>query len=284
MACRAAAPAVNVPDTSEVRGSIEGLTLSSVRRIACMLDRDPSTLEQGDRLPRGWHFVVMPALTRRSALRSDGFPGLGVTMPDLGLPRLMLAGRSVSYRSDLVIGEEVERRSWIESLEDKTAEARPSALARIGHELRSVASGETSVSETQTYILLPAAPYRHRETEKVEVQAEVTRIVVPDQTMLFQYSALGFNSHKIHLDRAFARDVEGFPDLVVNGGLATLLLTEFVREDLGLTLTALSVRNTAPLFCDRPLTLAADRRDGTWAIAIHNEDGAVAAQVEVETA
>jgi 3-methylfumaryl-CoA hydratase len=71
---------------------------------------------------------------------------------------------------------------------------------------------------------------------------------------------------------------------VVNGGLATLLLTEFIRLDLGLTLRSLKIRNTAPLFCDRPLTLAADEMNGRWALSIHNEIGEVAAQVEVETA
>jgi len=264
--------------------AIEILALSSVHRIACMLDLDPSLMVNGDTLPGGWHFIAMPASTRRRNLRDDGFAGLGVAIPDLGLPRLMLAGRSVSYRYDLRIGETVERRSWIDSIRDKTADARPMAVVKIGHELRSVASGEIAVAETQTYILLPASRYQPAPSVKVDIKASVVRTVVPDETLLFQYSALGFNSHKIHLDRAFAREAEGFPDLVVNGGLATLLLTEFARLDLGLTLASLTVRNTAPLFCDRPLTLAADRRDGKWLLSIHNEAGNIAAEVEVETA
>jgi 3-methylfumaryl-CoA hydratase len=76
--------------------------------------------------------------------------------------------------------------------------------------------------------------------------------------LLFQYSALGFNSHRIHTSREHARQVEGFPDLVVNGGLATLLLTEFLRCELGLRPTAIQVKHLAPLFCDRPMTLTAD--------------------------
>lgn len=261
----------------------ETMTLSSVRRIACMLDLDPTLIDEGDILPVGWHFIAMPASTRRSALRHDGFPGLGVVIPDLGLPRLMLAGRNVSYRSGLRVGETVERRSWIDSIKDKTADTRPMALVKIAHELRSISSGEIAVAETQTYILLPASAYQPGAGVKMPIDASVVRTVVPDDTLLFQFSALGFNSHKIHLDRAFAREIEGFPDLVVNGGLATLLLTEFVRLDLGLTLRSLSVRNIAPLFCDRPLTLAADRRNGKWQLSIHNEAGNVAAEVEVET-
>jgi 3-methylfumaryl-CoA hydratase len=277
--------AVSGSAQSGERVSTEVLTPSSVRRVACMLDLDPSAIQNGENLPLGWHFIAMPASTPHAELRSDGFPGLGVTMPDLGLPRLMLAGRSVAYHSDLKIGEEVLRRSWIDSIEEKGDSRRPMAIARIEHELRSAASGEIAVTETQNFILLPAgSSYKPQDREAVEIKASVIRTHVPDSMLLFQYSALGFNSHKIHLDRAFARDVEGFPDLVVNGGLATLLLTEFIRLDLGLTLRSLKIRNTAPLFCDRPLTLAADEMNGRWALSIHNEIGEVAAQVEVETA
>ena len=73
--------------------------------------------------------------------------------------------------------------------------------------------------------------------------------------MLFQYSALGFNTHRIHFDRDYAREVEGHPDLVVNGGLATLLATEFLRRDLGRHLTSMSARHLAPLYVNRPMTI-----------------------------
>jgi hydroxyacyl-ACP dehydratase HTD2-like protein with hotdog domain len=84
--------------------------------------------------------------------------------------------------------------------------------------------------------------------------------IVPDETLLFQYSALGFNSHKIHLDRTFARETEAFPDLVVNGGLATLLLTEFLRLELKGAFTSLTAKHVAPLFCGRPISLWGDVR------------------------
>jgi 3-methylfumaryl-CoA hydratase len=82
--------------------------------------------------------------------------------------------------------------------------------------------------------------------------------------LLFQYSALGFNSHKIHLDRNFAREMEGFPDLVVNGGLATLLLTEFLRLELKGAFTSLTAKHVAPLFCGRPISLWGERQDDAW--------------------
>lgn len=105
---------------------------------------------------------------------------------------------------------------------------------------------------------------------------------MPDQTLLFQYSALGFNSHKIHLDRDYAQKVEGLPDLVVNGGLATLLLTEFLRTDVGIKPTDINVKHTAPLFCGRSMTLAADRSEAGWQLKIYNDIHEPAVEMEAK--
>jgi 3-methylfumaryl-CoA hydratase len=235
-----------------------------VRRIAAMLDLDPEPFVDGSSLAPGWHFALLGGETRRSNLRADGFPGFGVPMPDLGLPRLLLAGRSVEYREPLLIGERIARLSRVEGVTQKQAASGPIAVVTIGHELLR-ASGAPAILETQTYILLGTSETSTR-TEKLPValRAAHQKIVRPDQTLLFQYSALGFNSHKIHIDRGWARDVEGLPDLVVNGGLATLLLMEFLRHDLKLVPVRVKVRHTAPLYCDRPIKLTADREENCW--------------------
>ncbi|MDO6415272.1 hypothetical protein Q4F19_12840 [Sphingomonas sp. BIUV-7] len=247
-----------------------------------MLDIDPSTVAHGSILPRGWHFPLMPAIIRRSDLRTDGFPGLGVVMPDLGLPRLMLGGRTVSYHQDLIVGDIVERRSTLLDIVRKGDGERALAVVTVGHDL--IRAGETSpaVSEEQRYVML-AGTRRFQSVERLAtpVLAEHVDTLVPDATMLFQYSALAFNSHKIHLDRAYAREVEGFPDLVVNGGLTTLLLTEFARLKLGLSLKSLTMTNKVPLFCDRVMTFAASRSGDVWEMRAHDDLGQVAATAEV---
>jgi 3-methylfumaryl-CoA hydratase len=211
----------------------ENCSLASVRRVAAMLDLDCDNFAEGAPLPRGWQFVLLAADTRRSALRSDGFPGLGVPMPDLGLPRLMLGGRTVLFRADIPIGAALRRTSALQSLRRKAGDAGPMAIVTLVHELRIGGQDDPALVETQTYLLLPAHKASGEEVSDVvaaPVDAEHVATAVPDETLLFQYSALGFNSHRIHLDRSHAREVEGFPDLVVNGGLATLLLTEFLRR------------------------------------------------------
>ncbi|XWW48576.1 hypothetical protein JYG30_24920 (plasmid) [Fibrella sp. USSR17] len=260
----------------------ERCSLAMVRRVAAMLDLNSGTFAEGDVLPRGWHFFMLAGETRKSALRPDGFPGLGVPLPDLGLPRLLLGGRTVSYRGDIVIGSVVERTSFVKKITEKTTPSGPIAIITIQHELRPVSAMSPVLVETQTYILLSGktSPAKVEPTPTAPIQAEYQKSFVPDETLLFQYSALGFNSHKIHLDRAYARTVEGLPDLVVNGGLATLLLTEFIRTDVGLALTEITVKHTAPLYCDRPLTLTADRSETGWNLTVFDDSNRLAVTME----
>jgi 3-methylfumaryl-CoA hydratase len=272
-------------DLGETVSRVESCSVAVARRVAAMLDLDPGDIVEGSPLPRGWHFVLLGADTRRSALRSDGFPGLGVPMPDLGLPRLVLGGRQVSYLKAIAIGSEVMRTSCIQSVTRKTTSSGPMAIATILHELRTLPGLELAVAETQTYLLLPA-----REGSAVEDEAtpqaapsdDWSQTIVPDETLLFQFSALGFNSHKIHLDKVYAREVEGYPDLVVNGGLATLLLTEFMRRNLCVAPKVLKARHVAPLFCGRPMTLAAHREGDAWRVRAFDDKGRLAIDIEVE--
>lgn len=257
--------------------------MATVRRVAAMLDLDPDDFREGAPLPRGWHFILLGADTRRSALRVDGFPGLGVPMPDLGLPRLMLGARTVAFHSDIPIGASLKRTSSVRSLRQKETTSGSMAIVTIGHELNLDGHANPAVSETQTYLLLPASKLSPGKVDRLPpVSAERITTAVADETLLFQYSALGFNSHKIHIDRAHARDVEGFPDLVVNGGLATLLLTEFLRKDVLVVPSAIRVRHLAPLYCGRTVTLAADRDGSAWHLKAFDDLNTHAVDMEVD--
>ena len=256
--------------------------VADARRIAAMLDRDAAHIGMGSVLPLGWHFPLLAGETRRSFLRADGFPGLGVEMPDLGLPRLLLAGRLVHYLGDIPVGSTVNRTSEVRKLDHKQSASGPMAIATLIHELRPEGSAHPAIIETQTYFLFPAGRRSPAsETDTQVVRADIRKTVTPDETMLFQYSALGFNSHKIHIDRDYAREVEGYPDLVVNGGLATLLLTEFLGSEVGIKPAGIKTRHTAPLYCGRPILLAASRYESSWRLSAHDELGRVAVELEI---
>jgi 3-methylfumaryl-CoA hydratase len=153
-------------------------------------------------------------------------------------------------------------------------------VAVIQHEIKQNDADHPALIETQTYLLLPAtkgASPASTEHFTAHVSGDKVKTVVPDETLLFQYSALGFNSHKIHIDRAHARNVEGFPDLVVNGGLATLLLTEFLRKEMGV-----SPRHVAPLFCGSPITMVVNKSESKWQLQAYDNRSTLAVDMEVE--
>jgi 3-methylfumaryl-CoA hydratase len=253
-----------------------------VRRIAAMLDLDPAPFADGTPLPRGWHFPLLAGETRRSNLRADGFPGFGIPMPDFGLPRLLLASRTVEYREPLLIGDRIERISRVQNVARKHSTSGAFAVVTIGHELHR-ATGTPAILETQTYFLLDGSSASPKIGKSpVAVRSAHQKIVRPDETLLFQYSALGFNSHKIHIDRGWARDVEGLPDLVVNGGLVSLMLTEFLRADIAPVPVRTMARHTAPLYCGRAITLTADHEANRWRARAFDDLGTLAVDMEVD--
>lgn len=262
--------------------SKELCSLTMVRRVAAMLDIETQSFAEGDALPKGWHFFMLAGETRKSALRKDGFPGLGVPLPDLGLPRLLLGGRTVAYLGEIIIGSVIEKSSFIKSITEKTTKNGQMAIVTLQHELRSLEADTPAIVETQTYILLEEQKIKN---QPVSVSDDlgftiegIANQMIPDETLLFQYSALGFNSHKIHLDRNYTQQVEGLPDLVVNGGLATLLMTEFLRKEKGVDLKGIKVKHIAPLYCNRPLRLAYENGEGK----IYDDTNSIAVEMEIE--
>jgi 3-methylfumaryl-CoA hydratase len=273
-----------LPENMETRvRRAENCALSTVRRVAAMLDLNQNMFLEGQPLPRGWQFILLGADTPRLNLRGDGFPGFGVPLPDLGLPRLMLGGRKVRYLNDITIGETLTRESYVEKVSNKETAAGPMAIVTIAHTMTSEIAGEV-LSETQTYLMLNAQTGERKMSDGPGLPdiADLTE-TIPDDLLLFQYSALGFNSHRIHWDREFARNTEGFPDLVVNGGLATLLLTEHLRQRHGSGFTSLSAKHTSPLFASRPLHMAASERDGGWLLQAFDVEGRPAVEIETTT-
>jgi 3-methylfumaryl-CoA hydratase len=235
-----------------------------------------------DRLvPIGWHFPLIGADTLRRNLREDGFPGLGIALPDVGLPRLVAGGRSVEFLRPLEVGAALVRTSTITSVKHKDTKGGPLAIVAVEHVIRATGEPETALREQQTFLLLSAPHVDRLDGESASEQpALMSKTFTPDDTMLFRFSALSFNSHKIHLDRTYAREVEGFPDLVVNGGITTLLMTEMARTDLGMCISAVKVTNKMPLFVNRPITIKAFEMESGLRLVALNERLQIAAEME----
>ena len=271
----------DVTEAGEVADDVCALPL--VRRMAALLDRDPEAFAEGDPLPRGWHVALFNPPTRQSQLRADGAAHLGVTLPELGMPRLMMGGRRIEFVGDIPIGARVRRTSRPREVRIKTGRSGKFALVDVEHRI-SVEDDDASVLvETTSYILreqdssasgsgpaqaiLPIPP------------ADVSRTVTPDETTLFRYSAITDNPHRIHYDLAYARS-EGYPALVVNGTVPTMLLLEMFRTRVGCEPARLTSRNLGQIFCGAPLTLTLSGEDDGWVMRAHGPTGEVALEAK----
>lgn len=256
----------------------EYCSLGSVRRVAAMLDLDDGFLKSGGPLPRGWQFFLLASGTARSTVREDGFPGFGIAFEGLHLPSLVIVGREVRFVSDIAIESRVRRETTLAKV--KAVGGAGSVLVTVAHELYDDLSGALLLLESQTYLFRHHASYQSAAAPDVVPAFDAS--YTPDDLLLFQYSALGFNSHKIHLDRNFACAVEGFPDLVVNGGLSMLLLTERVRRGMGLQLAGLSASHVSPLFSNRPIHVTSRTDDRTVLLDAHDDAGRLALRIKAD--
>lgn len=260
-------------------------TLALVRRLAAMLDRDPAALREGDPLPFGWQTTMFNLPTRQSALRADGAGDLAVPLPDLGLPRLMLGGRRVRFDAPVPIGARVRRESRRGEVREKTGRSGRFAVVPVEHRIFVEDGAEPAIVEVQEYVLREAAGARPATPAAADARTaappddgpvpQAERTLVADERLLFRFSAITDNPHRIHYDRPYAADVEGYPALVVNGTIPSMFVLEMFRETVGREPTAIASRNLSPMYAGRPLRLALARAATGWRLWVRDADGVV---------
>lgn len=260
--------------------------LPLVRRMAALLDRQPEELKDGDALPRGWHVALFNPPTRQSDLRADGAAHLGVSLPDLGMPRLMMAGRRIDFVGDIPIGARVRRASRPGAVTHKTGKSGRFALVDVEHRITVEGDDAPAVIETNSYVLREAAtgsPINPPLPAQSPIpHADLAKTFVPDETTLFRYSAITDNPHRIHYDLAYARS-EGYPALVVNGTVPTMFLLEMLRAHTGGELAGWRSRNLAPILCGAALTLTLSGEEDAWTMRAHGPAGEVALEAKAWT-
>jgi 3-methylfumaryl-CoA hydratase len=288
---------MNAESSQPLEIATDVCALPLARRLAAMLDRDPAALREGDPLPRGWHPMLFNVPTRQSQLRHDGAADLGVTLPDLGLPRLMLGGRQARFNGDIAIGARVRRESRQRGVTEKHGRSGRFALVGVEHRIF-VEDGDSEavVVETQDYIMreasgagrggntdAPAAPAAAgnaspmppvdaaAKTPRPLVTAE--RTLVPDGALLFRYSAITDNPHRIHYDQPYATEREGYPGLVVNGSIPAMFLLELFRAHARREPVSFSSRNIAAMFAGRRLRLCAHDEGAAWRLWAESDEG-----------
>lgn len=254
--------------------------LPLVRRLSATLDIDASRWHEGDALPRGWHQAFFSSDTRQSDLRSDGFAGLGVPLPDLGLPRIVFGGRNIRFIKDIPIGSGMKRVTTLASVTPKEGRSGKFAVASIQHETFIGNDTEPAIVELYDYVMreaakpsAPGAPAAALPKPPSMPEPTHRKIVVPDEMLLFRVSAVMFNPHRIHYDLPYATDKEAYPSLVVNGSVASLLLLEFFRSEAAVEPTSIVLRNAGLAYCGRPLRLNAVKGEKEWRVWADDEQG-----------
>jgi 3-methylfumaryl-CoA hydratase len=254
--------------------------LPLVRRLAAMLDRDPDSLREGDPLPHGWHVMLFNTPTMQSQLRHDGAAYLGVTLPDIGLPRLMLGGRQNRFAGKIPIGARLRRETRQGEVQMKEGRSGRFALVKVEHRIFVEGASEAVLVENQDYVLRAAsgaaapAPSLVVAASAPQPSApDAVRTIVPDEQLLFRYSAITDNPHRIHYDHAYATGVEGYPALVVNGSIPAMFLLELFRSTAGREPVVFTSRNVAPMFCGRALSLSVLNEGASWRLWAQDEQG-----------
>jgi len=193
------------------------------------LDHSAESPEEGDLAPLGIHWTLAPHVARESELGPDGHAKRGGFLPPVALPRRLWAGSRVSFRRPLHVGERVERLSTTQSVEDKKGRESPLVFVTVRHRFSTDAG--LAIEEEQDLVYreprAPGAPAAAR--DETDVEGAWRHTVRPTETLLFRYSALTFNTHRIHYDRRYATDVEGYAGLVVHGPLIATLLLDLLQ-------------------------------------------------------
>jgi 3-methylfumaryl-CoA hydratase len=255
-----------------------------VRRMAALTDRADVALAHGAPVPPHWLCMLFDDAAPQAALGADGHAATGDFLPPVPLSRRMLGGRRLTYSAAPRIGDALQRETVIASITPKVGRSGALIFVTLRHSI--TRGAETIAVEEQDIAYLEArrnAPEPGPGKPALVQQAAWRDAFAPDPVMLFRYSALAFNGHRIHYDADYARDTEGYPALVVNGGVTTLFLLEAaLRRQPGAQVIATATRTLKPLFCDRAATLCGSAPDaqGRSTLWAEDETGATALRIE----
>ena len=258
-------------------------------RLAATLDRTDliARLEApGATLPPCWHWLYFLPRAPQSTLGRDGHPQRGGLLPPVALPRRMWAGSRLEFRAPIAFGAALARTSTIAGVENKSGRSGALTIVTVRHEIRADSALAVVDEHDIVYREAPApGGSAAARSEAAPRAAHFRRTVVPDPVLLFRYSALTFNGHRIHYDRDYAVGVEGYPGLVVHGPLqATLLLDLLDRERPGARVARFAFRATAPLFDTAPFDVCGARDGGRVRLWTLTPDGCIAMDATADIA
>ena len=247
------------------------VSATPVAALMATLDHPAAPVLPGSALPPLWHWLHFLPMHRQSEIGADGHAKRGGFLPPVPLPRRMWAGSQFEFHAPVCVGDAVARTSTVADVQQKEGRTGRLVFVRLRHEVRCNGAAEPALVELHDIVYREAKQAADVEPPPVAAAtgAAWQRTVVPDDVLLFRYSALTFNGHRIHYDRRYVTEVEGYPGLIVHGPLiATLLLDLLQRHAPGAQVASFKFKVERPTFDLHPLRLNGQRNGNTvklWA-------------------
>ena len=280
----------------------DSATLVPLQALSATLDRDESW-SPGDEVPPLWHWLYFLPLHRQSEIGPDGHARRGGFLPPVPLPRRMWAGSQLRFMAPLRAGQALTRTSTIDDVRLKDGRSGPLVFVKVRHDI--VADGQPVIEEFHDIVYRPeptkgapvasnpsslgsaASPSSSASSASSAstsapsgapalIDRPWSRTITPDDVLLFRYSALTFNGHRIHYDRRYVTQVEGYPGLIVHGPLIATLLLDLLRRQLpSAAVKTFEFRALQPVFDVAPFSvhggLAEPGRAQLWALTPQGE-------------
>jgi len=232
-------------------------TAAPLRGKGVTFDRDEAPPVEGQPIAPGWHLAYFPAAHRLATLGADGLPLESGVLPAMPLPRRMYAGATLTFHAPILVGDSLRRETEFSDVQLRkggTGTLIVATQTRRISTLRGLALTEDTVSVFREAVA-PGAQSGIPRTEPPPPEMTWQRTVKPDPVTLFRYSALTFNPHRIHYDRPYAMNTEGYPGLVVHGPFSQQCLLDLLRDNATRPIASFTMRARAPIFDDAPFTL-----------------------------
>jgi 3-methylfumaryl-CoA hydratase len=257
------------------------LAATPVAAMQATLDRDDPAPQAGDPLPPLWHWLYFLPHAPHSQLGPDGHPRRGGFLPPVELPRRMWAGGRLTFGAPLRIGDSIRRVSTIADVNVKHGRTGPLVFVLVRHEIAGSSGGSLTEEHDIVYRDMPAPGDAPPAPQPAPEGAIWRRGIAPDPVLLFRYSALTFNGHRIHYDRSYVTEVEGYPGLIVHGPLIATLLADLARRNESRAMTAFRFRAMSPLFDIAPFSVCgAPDGEGKARLWAQNATGGLAMEAE----
>jgi 3-methylfumaryl-CoA hydratase len=256
------------------------VTRFPIAALSATLDREDAAPQAGDPLPPLWHWLYFLPTARQSILGPDGHPARGGFLPPVPLPRRMWAGGRFTFHQPLRVDEGITRVSTVQDVTVKQGRNGALCFVLVKHEV-SGANGLALVEEHDiVYRDMPQPNEAPAAPKPARTDGTWGREIQPSDPLLFRYSALTFNSHRIHYDRRYVTETEGYPGLIVHGPLIATLLIDLLRRNTDRAVATFRFRAVSPLFDIAPFSVHGLPDDKGAALWARNASGQVAMEAE----